>query len=231
MSKPLSMLAAIVLILAAVMCGLWIGLGWNLTINGASQPFWVPVLGLLLSAIAGLGLVIEAMRERSSGEVLADLKPDRRAPSRDVSRRPGVRFTVRTGRRYKAMISLGFFEQMASNDMIADKLEEVGFTDVTVSGNGAKREALALWTGPDTTAEMPPQLVSAVELPAPTPPAPTPTFAQAGVATPAAIPVAAPAVAAPAVQAPAQAPALAPAPAPAQPQASGGGGPPSGGQA
>lgn len=171
MANPLSMLAAVVLILAAAVCGLWLGLGWTLTINGAAQPIIVPVLALLLSAIAGLGLAVEAIQRRRSAQVLSELAPRRRSPTRDATRKPGVKFTVHTGRRYKAIISLGFFEQMASNDMIAEKLEEAGFKNVKVTGTGATREAEAVWTGADTTAEMPPQLVSAIELPAAAPPA------------------------------------------------------------
>jgi len=188
MPNPLSMLAAVVLIVAAALCGLWLGLGWTLTINGEAQPIIVPVLALILSAIAGLGLAVEAIQRRRSAEVLSDLAPGRRSPTREASRKPGVKFTVRTGRRYKAIISLGFFEQMASNDMIAEKLEEAGFKSVKVTGNGATREAEAVWSGQDTTAEMPPQLVSAVELPDATPPA----FAQAGAAA-APLPASAPA--------------------------------------
>lgn len=171
MPNPLSMLAALVLIVAAVVCGLWLGLGWKLTINGVVQPVIVPVLALLLTSVAGLGLAIEAIQAARSAEVLSDLAPSSRSPDRADTRKAGVRFTVRTGRRYKAIITLGFFEQMASNELIAGKLEQVGFANVKVIGSGDTREVEAIWTGPDTTAEMPPQVVSAIELPSTTPPA------------------------------------------------------------
>ena len=191
MTKPFSMLTAILLLALAVLHGLWLWLGWNVTLNGLSLPVWVPVAGLVLTLLAGLGLVVEATR--GGGPAVSEAA-DQRGATRDVSRRPGVKFTVHQGKRYKAVISLGFFEQMASNDMIAEKLQEVGFADVVVSGSGGTREAIARWTGADTSAEMPPQLASAVEMPDPAP-APKPVFAQASVAPAAAAvvtPVAAP---------------------------------------
>ena len=39
-------------------------------------------------------------------------------------------FTLQQGKRYRATISLGFIESLASNEMIAVKLQEAGFADV-----------------------------------------------------------------------------------------------------
>ena len=50
-------------------------------------------------------------------------------------------FTVRKGKRYRASIRLGLLEQIADNRLIASKLEQAGFSDVTVSGSGANRTA------------------------------------------------------------------------------------------
>jgi hypothetical protein len=72
--------------------------------------------------------------------------------------------TVRQGRRYRATISLSWWEQIASNDMIAKQLRDVGFTEVSVVGNGQTREVEALWSGPDATAEMPSQVASIGEI-------------------------------------------------------------------
>src|SRR5262245_47914380 len=60
-------------------------------------------------------------------------------------------FTVRRGRRYRATITLGGFEQFAGNGRIAEELERYGFTDVVVAGSGRTRLAEATWNGPDTT--------------------------------------------------------------------------------
>ena len=72
-------------------------------------------------------------------------------------------FTVRQGKRYRAVITLGWLERWASNDTIAAKLKDAGFSDVVVQGSGATRTAEALWPGPDTTAEMPSQITQVIE--------------------------------------------------------------------
>jgi hypothetical protein len=53
-------------------------------------------------------------------------------------------FTVRQGKRYRATISLGFFERFASNDTIAAKSRDAGFYEVQVTGSGSTRYAEAL---------------------------------------------------------------------------------------
>ena len=72
-------------------------------------------------------------------------------------------FTVRQGKRYRATLSLGWLERWASNETIAGKLKEAGFSEVKVEGSGSARMAEALWPGPDTTAEMPSQIVEVIE--------------------------------------------------------------------
>ena len=72
-------------------------------------------------------------------------------------------FTVRQGKRYRATLSLGWLERWASNETIAGKLRDAGFSEVKVDGSGATRLAEALWPGPDTTAEMPSQIVEVIE--------------------------------------------------------------------
>jgi hypothetical protein len=73
-------------------------------------------------------------------------------------------FTVRQGRRYRATISLGMLERLASNDTIAEKLRAAGFSDVTVTGSGPLRTAEALWSKPDATADMPQQIAAVTEV-------------------------------------------------------------------
>ena len=72
-------------------------------------------------------------------------------------------FTVRQGKRYRATLSLGWLERWASNETIAAKLKEAGFSEVKVDGSGGTRQAEAFWPGPDTTAEMPSQIVEVIE--------------------------------------------------------------------
>ena len=80
-------------------------------------------------------------------------------------------FTVHQGKHYSATISLGFFERFASNDTIAAKLRDAGFYEVQVTGSGGTRYAEALWPAADTSAEMPSQVISVSEVPAPSSPA------------------------------------------------------------
>ena len=63
-------------------------------------------------------------------------------------------YTVRQRRRYRATISISWFEQVASNEMIVQKLRDVGFSEVSVTGRrpypGNRRSP-----SPDATAEIP----------------------------------------------------------------------------
>ncbi len=68
------------------------------------------------------------------------------------------RFTVRQGKRYRATIKLGFVQALASNDMVADKFREVGFTDVAVTGSGRTRFAIGAWPHADQAAEIPDEI-------------------------------------------------------------------------
>jgi hypothetical protein len=73
-------------------------------------------------------------------------------------------FTVRRGRRYRATISLGLLESFADNGLIADRLHDAGFTDVTVEGSGVTRHADGLWPNDDASAELPSQITAVTEI-------------------------------------------------------------------
>jgi hypothetical protein len=73
-------------------------------------------------------------------------------------------FTVHQGKRYRAIITLGWLESWVGNSTIASKLEEAGFAEVLVTGSGATRIAEAVWSGADTTGEMPPQVSDVAEV-------------------------------------------------------------------
>jgi hypothetical protein len=72
-------------------------------------------------------------------------------------------FTVHSGMRYRATVKLGFFQSVASNETVADKFREVGFTDVVVTGSGRKRHAKGSWTKDDTSAEIPDEVIDVQE--------------------------------------------------------------------
>ena len=73
-------------------------------------------------------------------------------------------FTVRRGYRYRATLTLGMLESLASNGMIAAKLEDAGFAEVAVEGKGAVRHASATWPHDDTSAAMPKQVTAVEEI-------------------------------------------------------------------
>ena len=71
-------------------------------------------------------------------------------------------FTVRQGQRYRATITLGWLERLASNETIAGRLRDAGFTEVKVEGSGVTRSAEALWPLADASAELPSQIAEVV---------------------------------------------------------------------
>lgn len=154
----------IALVLLTALCAMWLLQQSTVAIDGVPVGLWVPALGLFASMFLALGLVIGWNFEPRGREEVADT----RSPARDIQRKRPLSFTVKKGKRYQANITLSFFEQVASNDMIKGMLEKAGFAEVKVSGSGGQRKAEATWPGDDATAEMPAQIVSAAELPAST---------------------------------------------------------------
>ena len=71
-----------------------------------------------------------------------------------------AKFQVEPGVRYRAKILLEGFETWASNDMLKEKFENAGFTNVHVSGEDGDRTAEGDWWKEPTSAEMPEQVKS-----------------------------------------------------------------------
>lgn len=165
MGKPITTLTTILLGLLAIGQAFWLWKAINVTVAGVSLPIWVPIAGFLIALVTSVGIMLEARRRGPEGPTATDASGE--ATSRDVQRRPG-KFTVHKGKRYKAKIALSFFEQMASNDMIVEKFQEAGFTEVSVTGTGDTRIAIGRWASADTSAQMPSQVVSATEIVEPT---------------------------------------------------------------
>ena len=69
-----------------------------------------------------------------------------------------MKYTVRNGKRYRAMVLLPFLKAWVPNEMVADRFREVGFTEVDVAGSGRQRLAQGLWPNPDATAELPDEI-------------------------------------------------------------------------
>lgn len=74
-----------------------------------------------------------------------------------------MEYTIEQGKRYKATIELIGFQSWASNDMIKEKLEDYGFSEVTVAGDGSNRVAYASWFNETVTGEIPPQIIEVQE--------------------------------------------------------------------
>jgi hypothetical protein len=71
---------------------------------------------------------------------------------------------LRRGKRYRAHLSLGWLERVASNVDVREKLEAAGFVDVNVVGSGSDRWAFGTWPGEDMLgAEMPDEIVDVEE--------------------------------------------------------------------
>lgn len=62
------------------------------------------------------------------------------------------------GTRYTADITLRGLESLAGNDTVKRKLEDAGFVNVLVSGNGSSRTASGTWNGPTREAVLPKQV-------------------------------------------------------------------------
>lgn len=73
-------------------------------------------------------------------------------------------FTLQKGKRYKTTITLGFVERLASNDVIADKFRDAGFTEVEVKGEGTTRYAEGLWSKDDFRPTYPAQVSEVAEI-------------------------------------------------------------------
>jgi hypothetical protein len=73
-------------------------------------------------------------------------------------------FTVHTGKRYRATLSLNLVEQMADNALIARKFRAIGFSKVRVSGSGAVRRVEGVWQRKDASTPLPPQIIAVARL-------------------------------------------------------------------
>ena len=62
------------------------------------------------------------------------------------------------GNRYRATVILSTWQSWASNETVADKFRELGFTDVEVTGSGSTRSAQGVWPKPDQTVDLPEQI-------------------------------------------------------------------------
>lgn len=74
-----------------------------------------------------------------------------------------MKFTVKKGMRYHAQVYLTGFEALASNEQIAQKLRDVGFSAISVSGVGSFRSVDATWLNSDKSADIPSE-VTQIEL-------------------------------------------------------------------
>ena len=72
-------------------------------------------------------------------------------------------FTVHSGKRYRATLSLNSVE-LSDNALIAEKFRAMGFSKVRVSGAGAVRRVEGVWSRNDASATLPRQIVAVARL-------------------------------------------------------------------
>ena len=65
---------------------------------------------------------------------------------------------LQNGRRYTADIELGALESLAGNSTVQRKLEDAGFTNVLVTGDGRQRAAMGTWGGSTRAVDLPSQV-------------------------------------------------------------------------
>lgn len=66
---------------------------------------------------------------------------------------------LQQGQRYRATVTLGFFEKAASDDMIKGKLEDAGFSNVTITRiSSSERIAEGVWPGASQSVDLPSQI-------------------------------------------------------------------------
>ena len=73
-------------------------------------------------------------------------------------------FTVHSGKRYRATLSLNAVERLTDNALIARKFRAMGFSKVRVSGAGAVRRVEGVWSRRDASATLPRQIVAVARL-------------------------------------------------------------------
>ena len=73
-------------------------------------------------------------------------------------------FTVHSGKRYRATLSLNAVERLTDNALIARKFRAIGFSKVRVSGSGAVRRVEGVWSRNDASATLPRQIVAVARL-------------------------------------------------------------------
>jgi hypothetical protein len=77
----------------------------------------------------------------------------------------GHMITVNTGHRYQATVTLSWLEQQfATNATIAGQFAQLGFSNVSVTGDGATRVATGAWNGPQTTVPLDSHLSNVIDL-------------------------------------------------------------------
>ena len=73
-------------------------------------------------------------------------------------------FTVHSGKRYRATLSLNSVERLTDNALIARKFRALGFSKVRDSGAGALRRVEGVWTRKDASTTLPRQIVAVARL-------------------------------------------------------------------
>ena len=71
---------------------------------------------------------------------------------------------LKQGKRYQGDVTLRGLQVMGSNNQVADKFKELGFTDVACSGSGSLRIAKGTWSQRDQAIALPDQVSNVREI-------------------------------------------------------------------
>jgi hypothetical protein len=72
--------------------------------------------------------------------------------------------TLKKFSKYAATIELKGFQVIATSNQVAEKLQEVGFTNVEVRGTGKYRQATGVWSKETQEQDLPKGITDVVEL-------------------------------------------------------------------
>ena len=73
-------------------------------------------------------------------------------------------YILEKGAAYIADVKLTWLQNVATNEDVADKFRELGFTEVVVTGSGRNRQVSGMWNGQTQKIQVPDSVRNVVKL-------------------------------------------------------------------